>query len=233
MGSLERMVIDQFVRPGMHVLDVGANIGLYALYFSRRVGETGKVTSMEPVPELQEALTRTMEKNKIINVEILPYAAGATDGFSRLSLDPLNSGNNWIGAGDEEGQVQISVPARRADGLGLQPVPDFIKIDVQGWEVQALQGMSGFFENGERPVLFCEVSETSLRLAAASSEMLGRSLVDLGYDIYLPLRRGAHLELKPLTLASLGELALRNLYFDVIALDRNSPEISRIKGNFA
>src|ERR1700677_4803640 len=48
MGVLERAVINRFVHPGMHVLDVGANLGLYTIYFCQQVGKTGKVTSLEP-----------------------------------------------------------------------------------------------------------------------------------------------------------------------------------------
>jgi FkbM family methyltransferase len=219
MGGLERMVIERFVSPGMHVVDVGANIGLYTFYFSQRVGAAGKVTALEPAPELRQALAKSLEKNRINNVEILPYAAGATESSMLLSLDPLNSGNNWVTPDEPKNrQVKISVPLRRLDALELRPAPDFVKIDVQGWEVQVLQGMSGWIERNIKPPLFCEVSEAALQAAHASTEALAKTLLGYGYEIYLPRKERAKLELHPMTTLSLKEHASKNLYFDVIAL---------------
>ena len=57
MGKLERAVIQSQVHPGMTVLDVGGNIGLYTLLFSQCVGDRGKVITLEPAPELHRSLS--------------------------------------------------------------------------------------------------------------------------------------------------------------------------------
>jgi FkbM family methyltransferase len=219
MGVLERKVIERFVSPGMHVVDVGANIGLYSILFSQRVGQSGKVTALEPVPEIRMSLEMSLEKNCIKNVTVLPFAAGATESSLPLALDPLNSGNNWAAMpGTETNLSQISVPVRRLDTLGLSPTPDFVKIDVQGWEVQVLQGMSGLMEQKQRPIIFCEICEQALRMARSSTESLAQTLLDYGYEIYLPRKEGTKLNLRPVTMACLREQASKRHYFDIIAM---------------
>ncbi len=52
MGQLQRQIIESLVRPGMTVLDLGGNVGLYTALFSKCVGPQGNVTTFEPVPEL-------------------------------------------------------------------------------------------------------------------------------------------------------------------------------------
>jgi FkbM family methyltransferase len=218
MGGLERTVIDQLVLPGMHVIDVGANIGLYSIYFHERVGESGKVTALEPVPELRAALEKSLAQNQIRNVDVLACGAGAAEGNLVLSLDPWNSGNNWVETKRAETtRPQISVSLRRLDALGLEPAPDFVKIDVQGWEVQVLQGMAGWVAKGVRPIILCEVSEGSLRAAQTSTQALVGTLLDFGYEIFLPRRERARLNLVPMTRAELDEHAARHSYFDVVA----------------
>src|SRR5258708_27788033 len=55
MGREEKAFLEQRIRPGMHVVDVGANLGLYTLLLSRLVGESGTVVAFEPDPELFES----------------------------------------------------------------------------------------------------------------------------------------------------------------------------------
>ena len=218
MGELERRVIAHFVAPGMHVIDVGANIGLYTLYFHKQVGETGKVTSLEPAPELRAALEKSLAKNHAQNVDILAFGAGSAEGSLSLSLDPWNSGNNWLAADSATtGQPQITVPVRRLDSLPLERGPDFVKIDVQGWEVEVLKGMSGWVEKGIRPMIFCEIAESGLRVAGTSTRALASTLCEFGYAIFLPKNNGGQLHLIPMTPEMLEAQASRHHYFDIIA----------------
>jgi FkbM family methyltransferase len=217
MGSLERKTIQHILRPGMSVLDVGGNIGLYTILFSQLVGEKGRVVTIEPIPELHESLSKNIENNLIKNVTILPFAAGAQAGFVRMNLDALNSGNNWISAASTANSG-VEVPVQRLDALNWEPPFDFVKIDVQGWETQVLKGMSGVIPSRCRPIIMCEIAEASLKAAGSSARDLGQLLLGYRYDVYMPRRKGDEIEMEILNLPGLEEKAARASYFDIIAL---------------
>jgi len=219
MGRLERKVIETLIRPGMSVLDVGANIGLYSALFSKCVGPQGKVTALEPVPDLYQALLRTLQLNHLANVEAYAYAAGAEEGTVDLALDAFNSGNNWITPSSGRNGA-ITAPVRRIDSLNLDRAPDFIKIDVQGWEVEVLRGLSGLLASNPAPAIFCEISLASLKAAGSSARELGQFLLDYRYEIKLPLLREGELEFVPLDLAALEQKAVSTFYFDILAAPR-------------
>lgn len=220
MGGLERKTIQQILKPGMSVLDVGGNIGLYTILFSRLVGERGRVSTVEPLPELQESLLKSVEKNQIENVTLLPFAAGSRAGSVWLNRDAINSGNNWISA-TSTATSALEVPVQRLDGLNWGRPLDFVKIDVQGWEAEVLKGMSGLILS-HRPIIMCEIAEASLKAAGSSARELGQLLIDYHYDLCLPQKKGDRIEMEVLSLAALEEKASRVFYFDIIAFPRST-----------
>jgi FkbM family methyltransferase len=131
----------------MCVVDVGANIGYYALFFSRAVGRAGKVICLEPEPDNLDDLRRNLAINALGNVSVLPVAAGSED--TKLSLRRgLNARVVSEGGG-------MSVDVRRLDSLDLARV-DLVKLDVEGYECQVLEGARRLIEE-QRPSLFVEV----------------------------------------------------------------------------
>ena len=220
MGQLERQVIEACVRPGMAVLDLGGNVGLYTALFSRCVGPEGKVTVLEPAPELHQALLHTMEKNHLTNIDTYACAAGSMESTADLALDFFNSGNNWIEQNSSQ-TSSIKIPVRRVDGLSLVRPLDFIKIDIQGWEVEALRGMTGLLTAAYQPTIYCEVCEKALQAAGSSARELGQFFLDHGYALAQPaLVRAAgksRLELRPLGLTALVDEAQKTSYFDILA----------------
>lgn len=221
MGRLEYSVIKKIIRPGMNILDIGGNVGLYTALFSNYVGPQGTVTVFEPVSELYQAIQQTVGKSRLMNVETFPYAAGAANGTVTLALDSLNSGNNWISRNSTESSLG-AIPVRRLDTLDIKRPIDFIKIDVQGWEVEVLRGMAGLFQSGLRPIIFCEVSESALAFAGTSSLELGRVLEGYGYDLKFPVLKGRKLNFIPLAAAALQQKASATFYFDILAVPRGA-----------
>jgi FkbM family methyltransferase len=130
------------VRPGSIVLDVGANVGSYTLLFAIWAGPAGRVFAFEPSPEARDGLRQHIQLNGLKDrVEIVPAAVSSTVGSTRFAIDGA-SGANAIAAGDHAAARSIEVETTTIDAFcerqGLRP--DVVKIDVEGAELDVLQG---------------------------------------------------------------------------------------------
>ena len=136
-------MIGTLCRPGDCVLDIGANVGDWALPMALAVGPQGKVLAFEPVPYLVQALVKTARINRHDWVEVFELALGSTDGTAEFSVERANSGGSRLGrmAGDFS---PITVRTARLDSVLASRSDitrvDFIKVDVEGFEEQVLQG---------------------------------------------------------------------------------------------
>jgi FkbM family methyltransferase len=148
----ERHLVRRFIRPGMHVVDVGANIGYYAAMFQERLGSTGILTLIEPSDENLPELKLAIELNVWKNVQLYPYACGAAE-----MVAGIRSGINGgvVPASDEVKRVELKSLDAILQDAKLPPA-DFIKIDVEGYEWEVLQGAKKTIAV-HRPVLFLEV----------------------------------------------------------------------------
>jgi FkbM family methyltransferase len=144
----ERHIIRSLVGDHMHMVDVGANIGYYALMLQRFTHGTGTITGIEPGPANLVEFKRTMALNNFNNVRLIEAAAGATNG--EVSL---NEGLNATVAGHGPGEVRV--PLVTVDDAVKDRV-DFMKIDVEGYEGEVLVGARRTIER-DRPRLFVEI----------------------------------------------------------------------------
>jgi FkbM family methyltransferase len=138
MGRAGRRLLEQRVRPGMQVVDVGANVGLYALLLAQLAGPGGHVFAFEPGPGLFRALKHNCRRGGLSNLTPLRLALGETAGRARLSCSAFNAGDNRLGGPGRHG-AEVEV-ARLDDVLAGRRI-DFIKMDVQGHELHVLRGM--------------------------------------------------------------------------------------------
>jgi tRNA (mo5U34)-methyltransferase len=165
----ESRFVAQFLRPGMTVLDVGAHHGFHTLLASLRVGREGKVISFEPSPRERKRLGRHIRFNKCKNVRVESFALGEVPGKSDFFLvDGYNDYCNSLRPpAVEERTRKIKVNVNTLDEYLVRSriaKVDFIKIDVEGAEVDLLRGARKTLESGEcRPVLLVEVSDTRTR----------------------------------------------------------------------
>jgi FkbM family methyltransferase len=176
MGRADRRFFENEIKPGMIVVDVGANIGLYALLFSHLVGARGKVLAFEPDPALFAALDRARQLNRRENLRVFPVALGAKAEKKMLEKSFFNSGDNRLSAATPgrapHGEpTEISV-ARGDDLLADEPLVDFIKIDVQGWELHALKGLRETIDRSPGIQIYLEFWPRGLRDSGASPEAL-------------------------------------------------------------
>jgi FkbM family methyltransferase len=144
----ERRLVGGLLAPGMRVVEVGANIGYYLLMIERAIGPGGSMTCFEPEPANLRELRRNVTGNGFTNVEIVDAAVGAEDGSASI----LEGINLHIVKDRPADRV---VPLVRLDSV-IKPPVDFIKIDVDGYEGQVLDGARRVLAE-QRPTLFLEV----------------------------------------------------------------------------
>lgn len=128
------------VREGGVFVDVGANVGTYALALARDVGATGKVIAIEPHPVTHARLAFNHAASGFGQVKLVQAAAGAEDGELLIETDGDNLGASHIVPRDASGKA-IRVPSLRLQRIlaeaGVAEV-DALKIDVEGYEDRVL-----------------------------------------------------------------------------------------------
>jgi len=139
-GDYESYKTEAFManlQPGDVVIDIGAHVGYFTAIASRKVGEDGKVIAFEPRPLNLRFLKKHVNLNNLRNVRIVPYGVAEISGNRHFDID-TGTGTGHI---SESGEMKIEVVSldKEYDG-GRIPKPDFLKIDVEGGEVDVLKG---------------------------------------------------------------------------------------------
>ncbi|MBC8030777.1 MAG: FkbM family methyltransferase [Pyrinomonadaceae bacterium] len=135
----------QRIRPGALCVDVGANVGVYVLQFANWSGPNGKVVAFEPNPAARDALERHVQMNELSErVTIVPAAVGANAGEAVLYAADV-AGMSRLGEANKaiaDRVSEITVPVVTLDEYckteGLRP--DWLFIDIEGFEIAALSG---------------------------------------------------------------------------------------------
>jgi FkbM family methyltransferase len=182
----------------MTILDVGANQGLYTLLLADLV-RPGKVFAFEPQPILYQQLVSNVAVNKVDNVVCHNLAVSSS--ASRLTLRPgsMNWGDNRIVIGPASTPEQIEVNAVPLDDRFADQTVDFLKIDIQGWEAEALFGARRLLERNLNLIVMFELWPYGLLKAGSSAELLLGFLRTLGFHLWRIRReRLVNFELKDL-----------------------------------
>jgi FkbM family methyltransferase len=151
-----------YLKPGMKVIDVGANIGVYSILAQRQVGDTGFVWAFEPSSESYRRLLKNLALNKCSRVQPAQIAlSNRSDTALVLQSDP--------GFGDA---YRYLLPLQEAGGAGGEIVPaitldlyasrngvtsvDFIKVDVEGFEYMVFSGSQDLLASSPKVVVMFE-----------------------------------------------------------------------------
>jgi FkbM family methyltransferase len=157
-------VVKRLVREGTVALDIGANVGLYTRLLSSWVGESGRVVSLEPIPDTCEILRHVIARLHLSNATALQFAASDRSGQVAMALPKRKSGeaNPYqarITGSHAPSGGELGIQAVRLDDvverLGLKV--DFVKIDVEGHELACVTGGLRTIEQF-RPAMLIEIS---------------------------------------------------------------------------
>ena len=141
--------------PGMRVVDIGANFGLYSLSLANSVGPTGRVWSVEPSSATAAWLRQSVDINELAQVTVIRKALSDRIGSARLSIEAnyeLNSLANGGGGGATE-EVPLTTLDALAAECGWEGV-DFLKLDAEGEEERIVAGGARFLASADPLVMF-------------------------------------------------------------------------------
>jgi FkbM family methyltransferase len=180
-------MIKRFIRPGMTIVDVGANIGIYTILMAKAVGASGRVYAVEPSTENLELLYKNIELNGLNNVQVIPFAAGMNPQLRKFYLNEASTRNSFYRSSATISTIEVKeIPL---DSVIKEPV-DFVKIDVEGGEIDALKGMTQLLESNPAIKLLVEWNPTMLQQAGHHVGELPGLLRSLGFAVSIVTEDG-------------------------------------------
>ncbi len=187
VGHWDRHVMEllsQYVAPDSLVLDIGASLGLWTVPLARIARPKGAlIWCFEPNPENIHWLGANIERNGLGDIaEVRGLGLGAHAGTAPLSYREHGGGNGAIGVATAEGSVAVSV--ERLDDLELPRRVSFMKLDVEGFELEVFRGAHETIER-DRPVIFGEFNAEWLRLRGEDLAGYLVLLAGLDYEVFV------------------------------------------------
>ena len=174
------------IRPGMTIVDVGANFGIFTLYAARSLQWDGRIHSFEPAPRTHELLRNNVQVNGFLEANLVQFhetAVTDSEGIARLTTFADNSGHNtlfWQNAGAEF----VVVKTTRLDtALQGEPRVDVVKIDAEGAELKILRGMEQTIEKNPGIHIVIEFAPIHLARANVTPEGFLRALSELDLEV--------------------------------------------------
>ncbi len=173
---IEPLLLDyiaESVRPGASIVDVGANVGWVATAFALAAGPSGTITAFEPTPDTAALLASNLTRHGVADqVSVHQVAVASEPGRATLhcyALSVVNSlaATEWAGS---TGTIEVDVV--RLDDVISEPV-DILKIDVEGFESEVLQGAQQLIADNPGIDIVLELNPAALGAAGSSvAEML-------------------------------------------------------------
>jgi FkbM family methyltransferase len=178
---LTTQLVKQFLKPGMNVVDIGGNLGYYALLEAQMVGDAGRVIAIEPVAANFAQLSKNVEANGYRNILLHNVAIGSSNGTVPMYLSKKS---NWHSLHPVPWETrEITVRVSTLDALLAQhelPSVDLVRMDLEGYEVEVIRGMAETIKNYS-PRLLVELHPQ----VAGPEAIVGylRHLKALGYEL--------------------------------------------------
>ena len=159
-----KILLEKVLKPGMTVLDIGCNIGYYAIMELRLIGAEGTLIAVEPSASNIELATRNLALNGYQDTEIHHMAISDSKGTKELFMSEMSNLNTFHTEGINElhldgtvAEVQIDTVPGVMKGRDL----DLIRMDVEGHEVEVFNGMLPAIEKGDMsPMIIFETHRT-------------------------------------------------------------------------
>lgn len=171
--------IDSILRPGDTFVDVGANVGVMAFRAARAVGASGKVIAFEPHLSNAAMFQRGMLANKFTQVRL--HIVAAADRFDLISIT-RSSNAKTTGTRDALGFDYIVQADRLDNYLEREHRVDLIKIDIEGYELPALDGLSETISR-HKPTILCEYNPLCFQALGYNPADVARYYFDLASNV--------------------------------------------------
>lgn len=179
LGTYEmekQVALERFVKPGMSIYDIGAQAGFYTLFFSSLIGVGGKVYAFEPFAENVNYLVSHIRINGLGNVQVIQVALAEGTNIKGFATNRGKSQNTFV----DNSTALLLVPTLTIDEVIEKNrfiPPKLMKIDVEGSEIEVLQGARRTFEC-YRPIIFVALHGNEQKKACQTF------LEEVGYRIY-------------------------------------------------
>ena len=175
----------QIVKPGMTVIDIGANIGLYSVIAGRLVGDNGKVFSFEPENKNYEFLSNNIKANNLKNVLLNKTAISNEKSTKNLFLFSENTGSYSL-VDNRKTNISIPVQTDTLDNILKQQSinrVDVIKMDIEGAEYMAFEGMLQIISNSTNLTMMIEFFPNAIKRFNKDPLQFLNKIKSLGFKI--------------------------------------------------
>jgi FkbM family methyltransferase len=183
--EFEIELVKKEIKPGDTVLDLGANIGYYTLIFAKLVGKSGKVYAFEPDPNNFALLKKNVKINGYNNVVLINKAVSNKTEKLKLYLCEDNNGDHRI-YDSHDGRKCIEIESVKLDNYfkDYNGKVDFIKIDIQGAEAAAAQGMFNLLKKNKSVKIISEFWPIGLKRFGVEPIEYLNLLTKLGFRLF-------------------------------------------------
>jgi FkbM family methyltransferase len=205
----EQALLAKYLRRDMTLVDIGANLGLYTVASMHHLDAGGRIVAFEPHPITYKFLQKSVAANQTNSracprVDTFNLAATPEPCTQELRLNPENRGDNRTYHGTYHGKMEewdtMPVEGRPVDDvlakLGIDEV-NFVKIDIQGYEQQAISGFQKTLARSQNVILLSEFWPKGLEESGGSATGYLQMLTDLGFTLY-KLNQKPHGSVTPL-----------------------------------
>lgn len=181
----ETELVRKEIKRGNVVLDIGANIGYYTLIFAKLVGEDGKVFAFEPDPTNFALLKKNIEINGYKNVVLVQKAVSDKSGKIKLYLSESNEADHRI-YDSRDGRKFVEIEGVKLDDYfkNYDGKIDFIKMDIQGAEGRAVQGMTDLLKKNKNIKVTSEFWPIGLKRSGVDPADYLKLLLAQGFKLY-------------------------------------------------
>jgi len=161
--------LKNLVRSGDYCIDIGAHLGYFTIELGRLAGKNGHVYAIEPMSKFYNTLRGIVDKKKLNNITLYPYAMGGESDFVEMGIPRVNNVKKFAYARVMRTSTFMeyveSEQVKNVYGDELfreLPRVDFIKCDVEGLETSVLQSFRGIIRE-HQPLILCELGDPSER----------------------------------------------------------------------
>jgi FkbM family methyltransferase len=189
LGTYEMPVqetLAQYLKLGDIFYDIGANVGFFTIVAAKLVGSSGQVYAFEPEAENMATLQHNARINGFTHINAIAKAVSRTTGQGELLLADYCGGHTLAKVGSRSAARNVvSIDVISIDDLlsqnEIEP-PQFVKIDVEGAEIDVLYGMTQTIQEYQ-PIILYEVDDRNKEIMLSKREEIASFLREYGYEV--------------------------------------------------